>query len=246
MTVTTPIQEVDLEFDNGSFDSAAFAAEALASWQALAGVIDHTLLRPEATREQVENLCDEAIRYRFACTMVNPVWASTAVSVLTGTGIQVGAVIGFPLGASLTSTLRHEATALIRLGVRELDMVIPIGPLKSGNYAAVQSTIHTVAKVAHGHGALLKVILETALLNVAEKLRASEIAVQAGADFIKTSTGFASGDVALMRGVVGGRCGVKASGGIRTLTDVKALLEAGANRIGASASVAIVRELGAK
>jgi len=245
MTVTTPIQEVDLEFDNGSFDSAAFAAEALAS------VIDHTLLRPEATREQVENLCDEAIRYRFACTMVNPVWASTAVSVLTGTGIQVGAVIGFPLGASLTSTLRHEATALIRLGVRELDMVIPIGPLKSGNYAAVQSTIHTVAKVAHGHGALLKVILETALLNVAEKLRASEIAVQAGADFIKTSTGFASGgataaDVALMRGVVGGRCGVKASGGIRTLTDVKALLEAGANRIGASASVAIVRELGAK
>jgi deoxyribose-phosphate aldolase len=251
MTVTTPIQEVDLEFDNGSFDSAAFAADALASWQALARVIDHTLLKPEATREQVENLCDEAIRYRFACAMVNPVWASTAVSVLSGTGVPVGAVIGFPLGASLTSTLRHEATALIRLGVRELDMVIPIGPLKSGNYAAVQSTIHTVAKAAHGHGALLKVILETALLTVAEKLRASEIAIQAGADFIKTSTGFASGgataaDVALMRGVVGGRCGVKASGGIRTLADVKALLEAGANRIGASASVAIVRELGAE
>jgi deoxyribose-phosphate aldolase len=183
--------------------------------------------------------------------MVNPVWASTAVSILAGTKTPVGAVIGFPLGASLVSTLSHEATALIRLGVRELDMVIPIGLLKSGNYLEVQSRIHTVAKTAHGHGALLKVILETALLNVAEKLRASEIAILAGADFIKTSTGFASGgatpeDVALMRGVAGGRCGVKASGGIRTLADVKALLEAGANRIGASASVAIVRELGAE
>jgi deoxyribose-phosphate aldolase len=251
MTATAPIQEVDLEFDNGSFDSAAFAAMTLASWQALASVIDHTLLKPEATRAQIEKLCDEAVRYRFACAMVNPVWASTAVNILTGTGITVGAVIGFPLGASLVSTLRHEATALIRLGVRELDMVIPIGLLKSGNFVAVQSTIRTVATAAHGHGALLKVILETSLLSVAEKLRASEIAIQAGADFIKTSTGFASGgataaDVALMRGVVGGRCGVKASGGIRTLSDVKALLEAGANRIGASASVAIVRELGAE
>lgn len=251
MTTTTPMQEVDLEFDNGRFDSAAFAAETLASWQALAAVIDHTLLKPEATRDQIEKICNEAVRYRFACAMVNPIWASTAVNVVSGTGIPVGVVIGFPLGASLVSTLRYEATALIRLGVRELDMVIPIGPLKSGNYAAVQSAIHTVAEVAHGHGALIKVILETALLNVAEKLRGSEIAIQAGADFIKTSTGFASGgataaDVALMRGVAGARCGVKAAGGIRTLADVKALLEAGANRIGASASVAIVRELGAE
>jgi len=251
MTATIPIQEVDLEFDNGRFDSAAFAAETLASWQALATVIDHTLLKPEATRTQIESLCDEAIRYRFACAMVNPVWASTAVRRLSGTGVPVGVVIGFPLGASLVSTLRYEAAALIRLGVRELDMVIPIGPLKSGDYAAVQSAIHTVAEVAHGHGALLKVILETALLSVAEKLRGSEIAIQAGADFIKTSTGFASGgatvaDVALMRGVAGARCGVKAAGGIRTLADVKALLEAGANRIGASASVAIVQALGAE
>jgi deoxyribose-phosphate aldolase len=251
MTATTANQEVDLEFDNGRFDSAAFAAETLASWQATAAVIDHTLLKPEATRDQVESLCNDVIRYRFACAMVNPVWASTAVSVLSGTGIPVGVVIGFPLGASLVSTLRQEATALIRLGVRELDMVIPIGPLKSGNYAAVQSAIRTVAEVAHGHGTLLKVIIETALLNMAEKLRASEIAIQSGADFIKTSTGFASGgatpaDVALMRGVAGARCGVKAAGGIRTLADVKALLEAGANRIGASASVAIVRELGAE
>jgi len=251
MATATPIQETDLEFDNGSFDSAAFAASTLSSWQALAAVIDHTLLKPDATREQVENLCDEAIRYRFACAMVNPAWASTAVGVLSGTGVPVGVVIGFPLGASLVSTLRQEAAALTRLGARELDMVIPIGQLKSGNHQAVHHAIHAAATVAHHHGALLKVILETALLTVAEKLRAAEIAIQAGADFLKTSTGFDSGgatvaDVALLRGVAGARSGVKASGGIRTLADVRALLEAGANRIGASASVAIVRELGAE
>jgi deoxyribose-phosphate aldolase len=251
MAATTPIQETDLEFDNGSFDSAAFAAHALSSWQTLAAVIDHTLLKPDATREQVENLCNEAIRYRFACAMVNPVWASTAVGVLSGTGIPVGVVIGFPLGASLVSTLRQEAAALTRLGARELDMVIPIGQLKSGNHQAVHHAIHAAVTVAHHHSALLKVILETALLTVAEKLRAAEIAIQAGADFLKTSTGFGSGgatpaDVALLRGVAGARSGVKASGGIRTLADVRALLEAGANRIGASASVAIVRELGAE
>jgi deoxyribose-phosphate aldolase len=251
MAATIPIQNEDLDFDNGVFDSAAFAAATLANWQALASVIDHTLLKPDATRNQVEKLCEEATRYRFACAMVNPVWVSTAVSVLSGSGIPVGAVVGFPLGATLVSTLCHEATALIRLGAHELDMVIPIGQLKSGNHRAVESTIQTVATIAHQHGALLKVILETALLTVAEKLRASEIAIRAGADFIKTSTGFAQGgatpaDVALMRGVAGGRCGVKAAGGIRTLADVKALLEAGANRIGASASVAIVQELGAE
>jgi deoxyribose-phosphate aldolase len=251
MAVPTPIEQSDLEFDNGTFDSAAFSAHALGSWQALAAVIDHTLLKPDATRAQVENLCDEALRYRFACAMVNPVWASTAVGALSGTGIPVGVVIGFPLGASLVSTLRQEAAALARLGARELDMVIPIGQLKSGNHHAVHHTIHAAATVAHHNGALLKVILETALLTMEEKLRGAEIAIQAGADFIKTSTGFApSGatpaDVALMRGVAGARCGVKAAGGIRTLADVRALLEAGANRIGASASVAIVRELGAE
>jgi len=251
MAVLTPLNEADLDFDHGSFDSAAFAAHALSSWQTLAAVIDHTLLKPEATREQVESLCHEAIRYRFACAMVNPVWVPTAVSVLSGVGIPVGVVIGFPLGASLVSTLRQEAAALTRLGARELDMVLPLGQLKSGNNHAVHQTIHAVAAVAHHHGALLKVILETTLLTVEEKLRAAEIAIQAGADFLKTSTGFASGgatpaDVALLRGVAGARCGVKASGGIRTLAQVRALLEAGANRIGASASVAIVRELGAE
>ena len=251
MGVPIPIDHVDLEFDNGSFDSAAFAAHALGSWQALASVIDHTLLKPDATRAHVESLCNEAVRYRFACAMLNPVWAPTAVRMLSGTGIPVGSVLGFPFGASLVSTLRQEAASLARLGARELDMVIPIGQLKSGNHHAVHRAIHAVATVAHQRGVLLKVILETARLTMEEKLRGAEIAIQAGADFIKTSTGFASGgatvaDVALMRGVAGGRCGIKASDGIRTLADVKAMLEAGANRIGASGSVAIVRELGAE
>jgi deoxyribose-phosphate aldolase len=251
MTTSTPIGEPDLEFDHGSFDSAAFTRQTLADWQALAAVIDHTLLKPDATRDQVENLCDEVIRYRFACAMVNPIWTSTAVGMLSGTGIPVGVVIGFPLGASLVSTLQQEAAALARMGARELDMVIPIGQLKSGNHHAVEHAVHAAALVAHHHGALLKVILETALLTVEEKLRGAELAIQAGADFLKTSTGFASGgataaDVALLRGVAGGRCGVKAAGGIRKLADVRDLLEAGANRIGASASVAIVRELGAE
>jgi deoxyribose-phosphate aldolase len=250
MTSIPPISASDLDFDNGSFDSAAFATQALSNWQALAGIIDHTLLKPEATRQQIANLCDEVVRYRFACAMVNPIWVSTAVGALSGTGIPVGAVIGFPLGASLVSTLRQEASSLTRLGARELDMVLPVGQLKSGNYPAVHHAVHALANVAHHHGALLKVILETCLLTVEEKLRAAEIAIQAGADFLKTSTGFSSGgatpaDVALLRGVAGARCGVKASGGIRTLADVRTLLEAGANRIGASASVAIVRELGA-
>ena len=251
MKVFTPIQESDLEFDYVTFDAPAFAAQTLANWQSLASIIDHTLLHPEATRAQVERLCEEAERYRFACAMVNPVWVSTAVNALSGSGVQVGAVLGFPFGASLVSTLRHEAAALARLGVRELDMAIPIGLLKSGDHHALQHSIHAVAGVAHHHGTLLKVILETSLLKMEEKLRAAEIAIQAGADFLRTSTGFASGgataaDVALMRGVAGARCGVKAAGGIRTLAEVHALLDAGANRIGASASVAILRELGAE
>jgi deoxyribose-phosphate aldolase len=250
MAAVSPLQE-EIEFDHGTFDSAAFTTQTLASWQNLAGIIDHTLLKPDATLEEVENLCDEALRYRFACAMVNPIWVPTAVSVLSGTGIPVGVVIGFPLGASLVSSLRHEAAALTRLGARELDMVIPIGQLKSGNHHAVEHAIHATATVAHHHGALLKVILETCLLTVQEKLRGAEIAIQAGTDFLKTSTGFSSGgataaDVALLRGVAGGRCGVKASGGIRTLADVRTMLDAGANRIGASAGVSIVRELGAE
>jgi deoxyribose-phosphate aldolase len=160
----------------------------------------------------------------------------------------VGVVVGFPLGANLTSTKREEAAELVRLGARELDMVLNVGLLKSGENGRVMSDIRGVVEIAHEAGALLKVILETSLLSVEEKLRASELACQAGADFLKTSTGFSSAgatvaDVALLRGVAGGRCGVKASGGIRTLDDARAMLEAGANRVGASASVAIVQAI---
>lgn len=225
-----------------------FAAQALSSPESLAAVIDHTLLKPEATREQVLQLCSEAAHFRFACAMVNPAWVATAKAALAGSGIPVGVVVGFPLGANLTTTKRHEAAALVRLGAAELDMVLNIGLLKSGETARVENDIRSVAEVAHDAGAILKVILETCLLTLEEKLRASEIACAAGADFLKTSTGFSTGgataaDVALLRGVAGTRCGVKASGGIRTLADARAMLEAGANRIGASASVAIVQAL---
>lgn len=251
MSAITPIDESELEFNHGSFDSAAFTQKALKDWQSLASIIDNALLSPDVTREKVESLCDETVRYGFASALVQPVWVSTAVGILAGTGIPVGVVLGFPFGASLTSTLRQEATALIRLGARELDMVIPIGQLRSGNHHAVRNSIHGVASVALHHGATLKVILETSLLTVQEKLLVAEIAIQMGADFIKTSTGFGAGgataaDVALLRGVAGGRCGVCGSGGVRTLADVRSLLEAGADRICSSIAVPVLRELGAE
>jgi len=247
MTLTA-LEEIDENVS--TFDAAAFARQALAGPQALAAVIDHTLLKPEATREQVLKLCAEAAEHRFACAMVNPVWVPTAYAALAGTGVPVGVVVGFPLGANLSSTKREEAAALVRLGARELDMVLNIGMLKSGENGLVQNDIRGVAQIVHEAGAILKVILETSLLSLEEKLRASELACLAGTDFLKTSTGFSTGgataaDVALLRGVAGGRCGVKASGGIRTLEDARAMLEAGANRIGASASVAIVQALDA-
>jgi deoxyribose-phosphate aldolase len=171
-----------------------------------------------------------------------------AVSVLSGTGVPVGTVAGFPLGASLSTTKRSETESLVKLGAKEVDMVIDIGALKSGDSMRVAEDIRGVIEIAHGAGAVAKVILETTLLTVQEKLLAAELALHAGADFLKTSTGFANGgatpeDVALLRGVAGRLCGVKASGGIRTLAHTKSMLEAGANRIGASASVAIVGEL---
>ena len=214
MSAITPIRDEDLEFDHGTFDSAGFTKQTLSSWQSLAQVIDHTLLKPEATRDQVESLCDEAIRYRFACAMVNPAWVPTAVEILSGTGVPVGVVIGFPFGASLVSTLRQEAAALARLGAKELDMVIPIGQLKSGNHHAVHHTIQAAVTVAHHNGALLKVILETALLTVEEKLRGAELAIQAGAGTSSRPPQDSLAEappqpisVAFMRGVAGGRCG---------------------------------------
>jgi deoxyribose-phosphate aldolase len=248
MTTQTLDTDAAGKIDISQYDAQAFAAQSLASRQSLAAVIDHTLLKPEATRAQVLKLCSEAAEHRFACAMVNPVWVATAHAALSGTGVPVGVVIGFPLGAGLTITKREEAEAMVKAGARELDMVLNIGLLKSGENALVETDIRGVVEIAREAGALVKVILETCLLSLEEKILASEIACNAGTDFLKTSTGFSTSgataaDVALLRGVAGTRCGVKASGGIRTLADARAMLEAGANRIGASAGIAIVNEL---
>jgi deoxyribose-phosphate aldolase len=233
------------------FDAAAFAAHTLSSAPNLAAVLDHTLLKPEATRNQVLQLCHEAAEHRFACAMVNPTWVSLAVAALNGTGIPVGVVVGFPLGASLSVSKREETAHMLEAGAHDIDMVLNIGLLKSGqtaDYEALRQDIRGVVERAHGAGAIVKVILETCLLSFEEKLRASEIALSAGADFLKTSTGFSTGgatadDIGLLRGVAGDRAGVKASGGIRSLADAATMLRAGASRIGASASVRIVGEL---
>jgi deoxyribose-phosphate aldolase len=234
-----------------SFDAAAFTAHTLSSPQNLAAVLDHTLLKPEATRTQVLQLCHEAAEYRFACALVNPAWVELAASALTGTGVPVGVVIAFPLGASLTSSKLEETASALKLGAQDIEMVINIGQLKSAqssDYEAIRKEIRGVVELAHGSGATVKVILETCLLTFEEKLRASELALSAGADFLKTSTGFSTGgatadDITLLRGVAGNRAGVKASGGIRSLADTTVMLLAGASRIGVSASVKIVAEL---
>ena len=233
------------------WDSAAFAAQTLSSARELAAVLDHTLLKPEATRAQVVQLCHEAAEHGFACAMVNPTWVATAAEALAGTGIPVGVVIGFPLGATLAASKRDETVRVLKLGAHDVDMVLNIGLLKSGTAAdlnAVAQDIRGVVERAHGAGAIVKVILETSLLSFEEKLRAADLALSAGADFLKTSTGFSTGgattdDIALLREKAGIRAGIKASGGIRSLADATAMLAAGASRIGASASVKIVAEL---
>jgi deoxyribose-phosphate aldolase len=237
--------------DLPAFDAAAFATQTLSSSANLAAVLDHTLLKPEASRTQVLQLCAEAAEHRFACAMVNPAWVATAVHALAGTGVHVGVVIGFPLGATLSSSKRDETVRVLKLGAHDVDMVLNIGLLKSGqkeDFEAVRQDIRGVVELAHGSGAIVKVILETCLLSFEEKLRAADLALAAGADFLKTSTGFSTGgattdDIALLRGAAGNRAGVKASGGIRSLADAVAMLRAGATRIGASASVKILAEL---
>ncbi len=237
--------------EEAEYDAARFSIQALSSRSALASVLDHTLLKPEASRAQVIQLCHEAAEHRFACAMVNPFWVATAAETLAGTGVPVGVVIGFPLGATLPASKRDETARVLKQGAHDVDMVLNIGLLKSGtreDFELVRQDIRGVVELAHGAGAIVKVILETCLLSFEEKLRASEIALAAGADFLKTSTGFSTGgatvdDIALLRGVAGSRAGVKASGGIRTLADATAMLHAGATRIGASASVRILSEL---
>lgn len=234
------------DFNSAGFDIAGFAAVALQDWQNLAATLDQTLLQPTVTSQDVLQACEEASHYRFACLVVNPCWIALAHSALAGTGVPVGSVIGFPLGASLTRSKREEADSALRLGATELDMVINIGALKGRENAMVQTDVAAVVEVAHNTGARVKAILETCLLTLEEKLRASEICVAAGVDFLKTSTGFSTAgataeDVSLLRGVAGGRCGVKAAGGLRTLQAVQAMIEAGANRIGTSSGVGIVQ-----
>jgi len=220
------------------------------SWQAVAQAIDHTVLKPDATRQQIVQLCEEAARYKFASACVNQCWVALAASILRGTAVKVDTVAGFPLGANLTTVKRYETAELMRLGAGEIDMVLNLGALKSGDRTLVQADIAGVTEVAHDGGAMVKVILETGLLTLDEKIIACELSVAAQADFVKTATGFGSGgatveDVALMRGVVGQRAGVKASGGIRTAANALAMLDAGADRLGTSSAITILRELGA-
>jgi len=212
-----------------------------------ASLIDHTLLKPEATESDIRKLCDEAAQFGFASVCVNPGWVKKATEFLRGSGVPVCTVIGFPLGATLPDVKAYEARRAIFDGAREVDMVINIGALKSGDDCLVEDDIRAVADAAHENHILCKVIIETALLTDDEKVRACIAAKNAGADFVKTSTGFAKGgatanDVALMRQTVGSTLGVKASGGVKGIEDARAMFEAGATRIGASVGVKIAQE----
>lgn len=211
----------------------------------VAALIDHTILRPEATAEDVRKVCAEARQYGFASVCVNPTRVALVASELRGSKVKTCSVAGFPLGATSTEAKMREAELAIRVGAQEVDMVINVGALKDRDYQLVMSDIRDVAGVCHAGKALLKVIIEACLLDDSEKVIACAIAKLAGADFVKTSTGFSksgatAADVALMRRVVGPELGVKAAGGIRTLEDLRAMVEAGASRVGASASVKIV------
>jgi deoxyribose-phosphate aldolase len=211
----------------------------------IAALIDHTILKPDATRADIVKVCREARQYGFASVCVNPYWVPVVRAELEGSPVKVCSVVGFPLGATSTEAKVCETAAALRAGAQEIDMVINVGALRSGDHEAVKLDIQQVVKIAHEAGAIVKVILETALLDDNQKAVACTLVKIAGADFVKTSTGFGpSGataqDVALMRSVVGSEMGVKASGGIRTLADLKTMTAAGATRIGASASVKIV------
>jgi deoxyribose-phosphate aldolase len=212
---------------------------------AVASLIDHTLLKPDATVAEIETVCREAVRYSFASVCVNPHWVSKVASMLRGSPVKVCTVVGFPLGATTTEAKVAETRSALARGAQEIDMVVNIGALRSGDADTVRADIAAVVEESHRAGAIVKVIIETALLDDSQKATACTLAKLAGADFVKTSTGFAKGgataaDVALMRRVVGPDMGVKASGGIRSLDDLRQMAAAGATRIGASASVKIV------
>ncbi|MGD7047518.1 deoxyribose-phosphate aldolase [Rossellomorea marisflavi] len=218
--------------------------------QQIANMIDHTLLKPEATKEQIEILCQEAKEYTFASVCVNPTWVSYAHELLEGTQVKVCTVIGFPLGASTPEVKAFETKDAIANGATEVDMVINIGALKSGDDALVKRDMEAVVAASKGK-ALSKVIIETCLLTDEEKVKACKLAVEAGADYVKTSTGFSTGgatvaDITLMRETVGPDIGVKASGGVRSLEDAQNMIEAGATRLGASSGVKIMQGLAAE
>jgi deoxyribose-phosphate aldolase len=211
----------------------------------IAALIDHTLLKPEATAADIRKVCAEAREYGFAAVCVNPYWVRLVAGELAGSGVKVCAVVGFPLGANATEIKVAETAGVIRAGAQEIDMVLNVGELRSGNYDVVRDDILAVVEAAHASGAIVKVILETGLLNSEQKVKACLLSKEALADFVKTSTGFGPGgataeDVSLMRQTVGPAIGVKASGGVRTLEDLKKMVAAGASRVGASASVKIV------
>lgn len=211
----------------------------------LARYIDHTLLKPDATADDVDQLCQEAVEHGFASVVVNPTWVSRAAKIVKGSNVKVASVVGFPFGASTSDIKAMEARRAIRDGAKEIDMVINVGALKSGDYDMVRSDVARVSDACHESGAINKVIVETSLLTDDEKVIASRLASLGHADFVKTSTGFGPGgatvfDVALMREAVGPDLGVKAAGGIRTVQDLEDMVAAGATRIGASAGVEIV------
>lgn len=211
----------------------------------VAQLIDHTILRPDAVRSEVRQVCAEALRFEFASVCVNTFWISLVAAELKGSPVKVCATVGFPLGAASTVAKVAETLGAIADGAQEIDMVINIGALKAGETEIVASDILAVVNASHEHGAIVKVIIETCLLTDAQKVAACEISKEAGADFVKTSTGFSKSgatveDIALMRKAVGPELGVKASGGIRTLEDLRAMAAAGATRIGSSSSVKIV------
>jgi deoxyribose-phosphate aldolase len=213
----------------------------------VAGMIDHTLLKPEATKQEIEKLCREAAEYHFATVCVNPAWVALCASLLRGTGVGVCSVVGFPLGATTPDVKHYETRRVIFDGASEVDLVINIGALKSGELQVVERDIAAVVGPCREANVVSKVIIEVALLTDDQKIAASTLAKAAGADFVKTSTGFASGgataaDVALMRRVVGADMGVKAAGGVRDFEGLKAMVAAGATRVGASAGVKIVQE----
>ena len=236
----------------GGYDAPAGAVPAATistgpSDARLAAMIDHTLLRADATREEIMQVCAEARTHGFASVCVNSSWVPIVARELRGTAVKTCTVIGFPLGAMAPAAKVFEAEEAIRCGATEVDMVLAVGLLRAGEALAVEKDIRAVAEACHRNGAILKVILETALLNEAQKTAGCKLSVAAGADFVKTSTGFSKGgataaDIALMRRIVGPGIGVKASGGIRSLSDARTMIAAGASRIGASASVRIVQE----